>query len=51
MSLAMGVLGLGFLLDFVSVPVLTGFISATALIIGMGQVGALVGLKGTLLSF
>lgn len=44
-SLAMGVLGLGFLLDYVSVPVLTGFISATALIIGMGQVGALVGLS------
>jgi solute carrier family 26 (sodium-independent sulfate anion transporter), member 11 len=45
-SLAMGVLGLGFLLDYVSVPVLTGFISATALIIGMGQVGNLVGLSG-----
>jgi sodium-independent sulfate anion transporter 11 len=44
-SLAMGVLGLGFLLDYVSVPVLTGFISATALIIGMGQVGSLVGLS------
>jgi sodium-independent sulfate anion transporter 11 len=43
-SLAMGVLGLGFLLDYVSVPVLTGFISATAFIIGMGQVGSLVGL-------
>jgi sodium-independent sulfate anion transporter 11 len=46
-SLAMGVLGLGFLLDYVSVPVLTGFISATALIIGFGQVGSLVGLTGT----
>jgi sodium-independent sulfate anion transporter 11 len=45
-SLAIGVLGLGFLLDYVSVPVLTGFISATALIIGMGQVGNLVGLSG-----
>ncbi|KAH6720168.1 sulfate permease [Leptodontidium sp. MPI-SDFR-AT-0119] len=44
-SLAMGVLGLGFLLDYVSVPVLTGFISATALIIGFGQVGSLVGLS------
>lgn len=43
-SLAMGVLGLGFLLDYVSVPVLSGFISATALIIGFGQVGNLVGL-------
>ncbi|KAH8646482.1 sulfate permease [Tricladium varicosporioides] len=45
-SLAMGVLGLGFLLNYVSVPVLTGFISATALIIGFGQVGNLVGLDG-----
>jgi sodium-independent sulfate anion transporter 11 len=44
-SLSMGVLGLGFLLDYVSVPVLTGFISATALIIGFGQVGSLVGLS------
>lgn len=43
-SLCLGVLGLGFLLDYVSVPVLTGFISATALIIGMGQVDNLVGL-------
>lgn len=45
-SLAIGLLGLGFLLDFVSVPVLTGFISATALITGFGQVDSLVGLKG-----
>ncbi len=44
-SLAMGVLGLGFLLDYVSVPVLTGFISATALYIGFGQLEALVGLN------
>ncbi|KAI1486097.1 sulfate transporter 4.1 [Biscogniauxia mediterranea] len=43
-SLLIGVLGLGFLLDYVSIPVLTGFISATALTIGMGQVGSLVGL-------
>jgi sodium-independent sulfate anion transporter 11 len=46
-SLAMGLLGLGFLLDYVSVPVLSGFISATALIIGFGQVGSLVGLNNT----
>ncbi|KAI5921607.1 sulfate transporter 4.1 [Camillea tinctor] len=45
-SLLIGVLGLGFLLDYVSIPVLTGFISATALTIGMGQVGSLVGLDG-----
>ncbi|KAI1077137.1 sulfate permease [Whalleya microplaca] len=43
-SLLIGVLGLGFLLDYVSIPVLTGFISANALIIGMGQVESLVGL-------
>lgn len=46
-SLVLGVAGLGFLLDYVSVPVLTGFISATALIIGFGQVGSLVGLSKT----
>ena len=44
-SLIIGLLGLGFILDYVSVPVLTGFISATALIIGFGQVGNLVGLS------
>ncbi|KAI1764017.1 sulfate transporter 4.1 [Hypoxylon sp. FL1150] len=43
-SLLIGLLGLGFLLDYVSLPVLTGFISATAFVIGMGQVGSLVGL-------
>ncbi|KAI0025568.1 sulfate transporter 4.1 [Xylariomycetidae sp. FL0641] len=43
-SLIIGLLGLGFLLEYVSIPVLTGFISATALIIGMGQVDSLVGL-------
>ncbi|OTA91299.1 hypothetical protein M434DRAFT_76467 [Hypoxylon sp. CO27-5] len=44
-SLLIGLLGLGFLLDYVSIPVLTGFISATAFVIGMGQVGSLVGLS------
>ncbi|KAH8676105.1 sulfate permease [Xylariales sp. PMI_506] len=46
-ALALGVLGLGFLLDYVSVPVLTGFISATALTIGFGQLGSLIGLTIT----
>ncbi|KAI1843286.1 hypothetical protein JX265_007761 [Neoarthrinium moseri] len=46
-SLILGVLGLGFLLDYVSVPVLTGFISATALTIGFGQLGSLIGLSNT----
>ncbi|KAI1107638.1 sulfate transporter 4.1 [Jackrogersella minutella] len=44
-SLLIGLLGLGFLLDYVSIPVLTGFISATAFVIGMGQVASLVGLS------
>ncbi|KAI8629201.1 sulfate permease [Xylariaceae sp. FL1651] len=46
-GLAIGLLGLGFLLDYVSIPILTGFISATALTIGFGQVGSLVGLDNT----
>ncbi|KAI8954424.1 sulfate permease [Xylaria longipes] len=46
-GLAIGLLGLGFLLDYISIPVLTGFISATALTIGFGQVGSLVGLDDT----
>ncbi|GAP91930.1 putative sulfate permease [Rosellinia necatrix] len=46
-GLVIGLLGLGFLLDYISIPILTGFISATALTIGFGQVGSLVGLDGT----
>lgn len=46
-GLVIGLLGLGFLLDYISIPILTGFISATALTIGFGQVGSLVGLKDT----
>lgn len=44
-ALAIGLLKLGFLLDFVSAPVLTGWISAVAIVIGLGQVGSLVGLS------
>ncbi|KAF9873673.1 sulfate permease [Colletotrichum karsti] len=44
-SLVIGLFGLGFLLDYVSFPVLTGFISAAALVILFGQVGSLVGLS------
>ncbi|KAJ9608243.1 hypothetical protein H2200_007231 [Cladophialophora chaetospira] len=40
---AMGFLKLGFLLDFISYPVLTGFISAVAITIGLGQVDNLIG--------
>ncbi|KIW24686.1 uncharacterized protein PV07_10387 [Cladophialophora immunda] len=39
----LGVLKLGFLLDFISYPVLTGFISAVAITIGLGQVANLIG--------
>ena len=46
-GLVIGLLGLGFLLDYISIPILTGFISATALTIGFGQVGGLVGLDNT----
>ena len=41
----MGFLKLGFLLDFISYPVLTGFISAVAITIGLGQVANLIGEK------
>ncbi|KAI2629483.1 sulfate permease [Xylaria nigripes] len=46
-GLVIGLLGLGFVLDYISIPILTGFISATALTIGFGQVGSLVGLDDT----
>ncbi|KAI0966542.1 sulfate permease [Xylaria arbuscula] len=46
-GLVIGLLRLGFLLDYISIPILTGFISATALTIGFGQVGSLVGLDNT----
>lgn len=42
--LAVGILKLGFLLDFVSGAVLSGWISAVALVILLGQVDSLVGL-------
>jgi sodium-independent sulfate anion transporter 11 len=43
-TIAIGLLKLGFLLDFVSAPVLSGWISAVALVILLGQVGGLVAL-------
>lgn len=43
-TLAIGLLKLGFLLDFVSAPVLTGWISAVALVILMGQIDSLIGM-------
>ncbi|KFA64428.1 hypothetical protein S40285_01083 [Stachybotrys chlorohalonatus IBT 40285] len=44
-SLAVGLLKLGFLLDFVSAAVLTGWISAVALVILLGQVDSLIGMS------
>ncbi|KAG8507495.1 Sodium-independent sulfate anion transporter [Galemys pyrenaicus] len=45
-QLAMGFLRLGFLLDFISCPVIKGFTSAAAITIGFGQVKNLLGLQG-----
>lgn len=42
-SLVIGMLKLGFLLEFISVPVLNGFISAAAIVIMLGQVPSLFG--------
>ncbi|XP_023344261.1 sodium-independent sulfate anion transporter [Eurytemora carolleeae] len=43
--LACGLLQLGFLIDFISVPVIAGFTSAAAITIATGQVKALLGIK------
>ena len=40
----MGAFGMGFLINFISTPVLSGFISAAAFIIGLSQVGHLLGI-------
>ncbi|XP_037349251.1 sodium-independent sulfate anion transporter [Talpa occidentalis] len=45
-QLAMGFLRLGFMLDFISCPVIKGFTSAAAITIGFGQVKNLLGLQG-----
>ncbi|XP_043924013.1 sodium-independent sulfate anion transporter [Protopterus annectens] len=45
-QLAMGILQLGFLVDFISYPVIKGFTSAAALTIGFGQVKNILGLHG-----
>ena len=42
-SMVLGFLKLGFILDFVSTPILNGFISAVAIVIGIGQVDSLLG--------
>ncbi|KAF2866348.1 sulfate permease [Massariosphaeria phaeospora] len=43
--LAVGLLRLGFLLEFVSIPVLNGFISAAGIVIMLGQIPSLFGVK------
>lgn len=41
---SMGILRLGFLVRFISLPVISGFVSAAAITIGFGQVKSLLGL-------
>lgn len=41
-----GFLNLGFLLELISLPILSGFISAVAITIGLGQVSSLLGEPG-----
>ena len=45
MLIAMGVLRLGFLANFLSHPVISGFITAAAIQISAGQVGPLLGIR------
>ncbi|NWY71973.1 S2611 protein, partial [Erithacus rubecula] len=45
-QLAMGLLHLGFLLDFISFPVIKGFTSAASITIGFSQVKNILGLQG-----
>ncbi|XP_076379252.1 sodium-independent sulfate anion transporter isoform X1 [Megalopta genalis] len=49
--LLMGLLHLGFLVEFVSMPVISGFSNAAALIIATSQLGTLFGLSGRSDSF
>ncbi|XP_008936734.1 PREDICTED: LOW QUALITY PROTEIN: sodium-independent sulfate anion transporter-like, partial [Merops nubicus] len=45
-QLAMGILHLGFLLDFISCPVIKGFISAASITISFNQIKNILGLQG-----
>ena len=49
--LLMGVLRLGFLANFLSHPVISGFISASALLIAAGQLKTILGIGGNAHSF
>jgi sodium-independent sulfate anion transporter 11 len=44
-ALVIGALKLGFLLEFISIPVLSGFISAAAIVIMLGQIPSLFGVS------
>lgn len=44
-QVAIGLLGMGFITNFISRPVLTGFVYASAVIIVLSQVGHLLGLR------
>ena len=44
-QLVMGIFKLGFLVNFISVPIITGFTSAAAITIGVGQVKDVLGVK------
>jgi sodium-independent sulfate anion transporter 11 len=46
-GLVIGLLKLGFLLEFISLPILTGFISAVAIVIILHQLDSLLGEPGT----
>ncbi|EDQ89093.1 uncharacterized protein MONBRDRAFT_25685 [Monosiga brevicollis MX1] len=45
-QVGMGILRLGFLVDFISFPVINGFTTSAAITIGFGQVKSLFGLHG-----
>lgn len=47
----LGVLHLGFLVDFISMPVICGFSNAAAIIIATSQLGTLLGIRGRSDSF
>ncbi|XP_031837112.1 sodium-independent sulfate anion transporter isoform X2 [Nomia melanderi] len=44
-TIVLGILRLGFLVEFVSIPVVSGFTSATSIIIACSQIKSLLGLK------
>lgn len=48
---AMGIFHLGFLVDFISMPVICGFSNAAAIIIATSQIGTLLGIEGRSDSF